>query len=507
MAAHEQDVAWERTADAADTYARLRTLLQARPRGVRYFLWPIGDLCAGAMAFLLAFVLRYRVAPALNARLTIAPPHAHLYADAFWLYLVLLVVILGIAGAYHRPLTWTGPAEYRAVIQGVTFTLPILIMATYLFDRADQLSRGWLLTLWVLACALVAGTRLLARLVAGHLAAAGLVSRRVLIVGTHPQALTMEWLLRRQRRLGLQVVGFVDDDTPLGSIVQAGKSVLGRTQNLRALIGTHGVDIVLISAQVSSHAQVLAVVEATLGTPAEVVVSPDVFTVLSTGATVVPLPGMPVVMLSKLRLNWSERLAKGIFDRLAALLLLVVLSPLLLILAMIARCSCGNIFERHVALGLAGRRFAALKFRTTRTKAVAASGSSSVREDREIALRRQKGLPVRGDPQITPWGRILRRTSLDELPQLWNVLRGQMSLVGPYKISPQDLQHYGTRWLSVVTLKPGITGMAQVHGRGELTMEERSILDAEYVRTYSLWRDFALLLATIPVVLRGRGAF
>jgi lipopolysaccharide/colanic/teichoic acid biosynthesis glycosyltransferase len=122
-------------------------------------------------------------------------------------------------------------------------------------------------------------------------------------------------------------------------------------------------------------------------------------------------------------------------------------------------------------------------------------------------LRRQKGLPVRHDPQATRAGRVLRRTSLDELPQLWNVLRGQMSLVGPYKIYPQDLHHYSMRWLSVVTLKPGITGMAQVHGRGELTMEERAILDAEYVRDYSLARDVALLLATIPAVLRRRGAF
>jgi lipopolysaccharide/colanic/teichoic acid biosynthesis glycosyltransferase len=149
---------------------------------------------------------------------------------------------------------------------------------------------------------------------------------------------------------------------------------------------------------------------------------------------------------------------------------------------------------------LGGTRFEALKFRTTRAGAEAA-------EDQVVAQRRQKGLPVRDDPRLTRCGCVLRRSSLDELPQLWNVLRGQMSLVGPYKISPRDLHHYGARWLSVVTLKPGITGMAQVHGRGELTIEERSILDAEYVRSYSLGRDFALLAATIPAVLRGRGAF
>jgi lipopolysaccharide/colanic/teichoic acid biosynthesis glycosyltransferase len=286
----------------------------------------------------------------------------------------------------------------------------------------------------------------------------------------------------------------------MGAVVQAGLPVLGGTGDLRALIQDHGVDVVLIPAQASSHAQVLAAVEATLGTPAEVVMSPDVFTVLSTGATIVPLPGMPVVMLSKLRLDWGERLVKGLVDRLGALALLVLLSPLLLVLALIARLSCGGVFEGHTALGVGGTPFTALKFRTTRRDGTPES-------DEALALRRQKGLPVRDDPRLTPAGRVLRRTSLDELPQLWNVLRGQMSLVGPYKIAPQDLPHYGPRWLSVVTLKPGITGMAQVHGRGELTLEERSILDAEYVRAYSLWRDAALLLATIPAALRGRGAF
>jgi len=311
----------------------------------------------------------------------------------------------------------------------------------------------------------------------------------------------MEWLLRRQRRLGLQVVGFIDDVVPVGTSIQGGKIVVGRTPDLRTVVERYAAEAVLISARASSQAQMLAVVEATLDTPAEVVVSPDVFTVLSTGATVASLPGMPLVTVSKLRLGPGERLVKELFDRLGAALLLVLLSPLLLVLIAVVRCAYGGVFERYPALGLGGRRFNALKLRTTPRHADAAE------EPQELTLRRQKGLPVRDTSHLTLFGRFLRRSSLDELPQLLNVLRGQMSLVGPYKISPRDRQHYGTRWVSVLTLKPGITGMAQVHGRGELTMEERSILDAEYVRDYSLGHDLALLVATIPAALRGRGAF
>ena len=479
---------------------------QAREQGRRgalapLGLWALGDAVAGALAFLLALLARYRVTPAIIPRLALAPLRLHLYVAAFWLYVPLLVTCLGLAGAYRRGVAELVPVSYRAVARGATYALLVLLMATYLFDRASMLSRGWLLATWALTIALVAGLRLLAYLVSGRLAAAGLIGRRVLIVGTHDEALSMEWLLRRQRRLGLQVVGFIDDAVPAGTVIQGGKSVVGRTPDLRAVVTRYAVEAVLISARASNQAQMLAVVEATLDTPAEVVVSPDVFTALSTGATVVPLPGMPMVTVSKLRLGPGERLVKALFDRLGAALLLVLLSPLLLVLVAVVRYTYGGVFERYPALGLGGRRFNALKLRTTPRHADAAD------EPRALTLRRQKGLPVRENPHLTLFGRFLRRSSLDELPQLLNVLRGQMSLVGPYKIAPDDRSHYGTRWLSVLTLKPGITGMAQVHGRGELTMEERSILDAEYVRDYSLGHDLALLLATIPTALRGRGAF
>ncbi len=462
---------------------------------------PLGDLAAGGLACVLAFLLRYHLAPVAASRLALSAPHLRLYTAAFWLYLPLLVVCLGLAGAYRRTVAAIVPVHGRAVVQGVTYAVLVLLMATYLFDRAAVLSRGWLLATWVLTCVLIASYRCGARRVAARLAAAGLIGRRVLIVGTHEEARGMEWLLRRQPHLGLRVAGFVDDTAPVGQPVQGGKSVVGRTSELAARVVQYGVDLVLISARASSHEQMLAVIEATLGTSAEVIVSPDVFTVLSTGSTVVPFPGMPMVTVSKLRLGPGERLVKEVCDRLAAAVLLAALSPLLLVLAVLVRRQYGSVLERHRVLGLGGAPFDALKFRTTPRHADASG------EPQAVALRRRKGLPVRDHPHVTLFGRFLRRGSLDELPQLWNVLRGQMSLVGPYKIAPGDRHHYGTRWLSVLTLKPGITGMAQVHGRGELTMEERSILDAEYVRDYSLGRDLALLLATIPAALRGRGAY
>src|SRR5256886_6546685 len=139
VAVREQGVAWT-AGDGA--HAPLAARRRARPRGLRYVLWLLGDVGAGALAFVLALVLRYRIAPALDPRLAPTPPHMHLYAVAFWLYLALLMAALGLAGAYRRPLAWTGPAEYRPVVQGVTFTLLTLLIATYLVDHPNRLSPG-----------------------------------------------------------------------------------------------------------------------------------------------------------------------------------------------------------------------------------------------------------------------------------------------------------------------------------------------------------------------------
>lgn len=496
MSVRERSTHPARAVDGAMSWPE-RALRRLCNRGLRDIVWPATDLACGTAAFLGAFWLRYHIALGFaGVRLGV---HTTLYSAAFLLYLPLLALSLFVAGAYRRQVAWNGPGEYRAVMQGVTYALLAVLLSVYGVYRSSDLSRGWLLLVWLLSSVLIVSCRFGLRRLAGRLARAGIVGRAVLIVGVHPEALNMEWYLRRQPSLGLRVMGFIDDALPVGAVVQGGVPVLGTIAAMAGLIHDRHVDTVVVFARATTRDTVLAAVEGTLGTKAEVVLLPDVFTVLSTGAVLVPLPGLPVMQLNKVRLSWGERVVKEVFDRGVGLLLFLVLSPLLLGLAVVSRVKYGAAFETPTVLGQGGVPFRAVKFRTTPVHAPL--------DDEAVAARRQQGLPIRDDPRLTAYGRFLRRSSLDELAQLWNVLRGQMSLVGPYKIAPQDRGHYGSRWLSVVALKPGITGMAQVHGRGELTLEERSILDAEYVRNYSLWGDLALLIATIPAALRGRGAY
>ncbi len=197
-------------------------------------------------------------------------------------------------------------------------------------------------------------------------------------------------------------------------------------------------------------------------------------------------------------------------DVIGTLLLLIVLSPLLLVLAVAVKLdSPGPVLFRQRRLGRDLEPFTVKKFRTMH------HGAAHDRH-REFVLRLIKGenpqpeadspYKIVGDQRVTRVGRLLRRSSLDELPQLWNVLRGEMSLVGPRPPIPYEVEHYPPHWFARFSVKPGITGLWQVNGRSEVPLEEMVRLDVEYAQRRSLWLNLALLARTVPAVLSGRGA-
>jgi lipopolysaccharide/colanic/teichoic acid biosynthesis glycosyltransferase len=194
---------------------------------------------------------------------------------------------------------------------------------------------------------------------------------------------------------------------------------------------------------------------------------------------------------------------KRAFDAVAAALGLIVLSPILLVLALAVRLdSPGPVLYRRRVMGRGGTQFDAFKFRT-----MVVNGDEVLARHPELMAQWQRDQKLREDPRVTRSGRWLRRLSLDELPQLLNVLRGEMSLVGPRMIAPVELARYGDRAGELLSVRPGITGPWQVSGRSELTGEDRARLDLQYVRTRSFGLDLKLLLRTVPALLRGRGAY
>jgi Undecaprenyl-phosphate galactose phosphotransferase WbaP len=202
----------------------------------------------------------------------------------------------------------------------------------------------------------------------------------------------------------------------------------------------------------------------------------------------------------------SYALLKRAFDIIGASAAIIVFSPLIAVIVVCAYVSSGSALFKHRRVGRGGRVFSCLKFRTMVPNAdqVLQNLLNSNREIKEEWLRDHK---LRDDPRVTRLGRFLRRTSLDELPQLWNVLRGEMSLVGPRPVVPDELQRYGNKVSTFLSTRPGITGLWQISGRNDIDYRRRVALDVCYVRSRSISLDLYILVMTLPVVFARSGAY
>jgi exopolysaccharide biosynthesis polyprenyl glycosylphosphotransferase len=224
---------------------------------------------------------------------------------------------------------------------------------------------------------------------------------------------------------------------------------------------------------------------------------------MTTGVEVHDAGNVPLLSINRIRLSGAEIFLKRVMDLLVSSIVLALFWPFMLLIGLAIRLdSPGPIFHRRRVVGVGAKPFNALKFRSMYVYA-----AERLAQDPELRQKFEENYKLKDDPRVTPVGRFLRRSSLDELPQLFNVLWGQMSLVGPRMITPEERVRYGKWWMNLSTVKPGITGLWQVSGRSDIGYEERVMLDMRYIRNYTIWLDLHLLYRTIPVVLRGRGAY
>jgi len=235
----------------------------------------------------------------------------------------------------------------------------------------------------------------------------------------------------------------------------------------------------------------------------ELVVAPALMDVTGPRISIRPVSGLPLLHVEHPELDGGRQVVKDLFDRVMALVALVVLSPLLLVVALLIKfTSEGPVLFRQTRVGRDGREFTVLKFRTMVVDAEARKTELLVHNEHDGVL-----FKIRKDPRITPIGRKLRRYSLDELPQLINVLRGDMSLVGPRPPLPEEVARYGGDVYRRLAVKPGLTGLWQVSGRSDLSWEESVRLDLRYVDNWSLALDLLILWKTWSAVVRGSGAY
>jgi exopolysaccharide biosynthesis polyprenyl glycosylphosphotransferase len=307
----------------------------------------------------------------------------------------------------------------------------------------------------------------------------------------------------------LELLGFVSEHGDLGVSPRLlhlnGLPILGTLETLPSLIQKRCVGQIIVASTAVSREQLLDVFFQVNGSPeVEIQLSSGVYEILTTNMHVIYKGQIPLMSLSRLRLDTVEMLLKTALDFSLILISLPFLLPLMALIAILVKLdSPGPILYRRRVLGIGGKEFDAFKFRT-----MVVNGDEVLAQYPELQNELALTHKLKHDPRITRVGRKLRQLSLDELPQLLNVVLGQMSLVGPRMISLAEAKEYGQMKLNLLTVKPGLTGLWQVSGRSDLSYEERVRLDMDYVRNYSIWLDLQILFfQTIPVVLKGHGAY
>ena len=422
------------------------------------------------------------------------------YAIPLPIYLMvplLWTTVFLIASVYDPRRNYKITDEFQSVI--LATAVASLIFAGILYLGFRDFSRYLLITFVALDLLLLLGWRVLARLYFRQKQHAP-VQRRVLIVGAGQTGRRVSEMIRRYKWAGLNLVGCLDDDPQKGT---ADMPVLGRIEDARYVISARQIDDVVVALPQRAYGKINDLALALHDLPVNVRIVPDYFSLALYRATAEDFGGVPMINLREPALNDVQRLVKRLFDLAVGSVMLIFWLPLLAVVALVVKLdSPGPIFFRQERVGENGRIFRMIKFRTMIPGAEKMQREiSELNEDGKIIFKHPD------DPRVTRVGRFLRRTSLDEMPQLFNVLKGDMSLVGPRPELPWLLDQYEIWQRKRFAVPQGMTGWWQVNGRSDKPMHLNTEDDIYYVQNYSLWMDIYIILKTPWVVLRGKGAY
>ncbi|MFC6086148.1 sugar transferase [Sphaerisporangium aureirubrum] len=409
------------------------------------------------------------------------------------------VAMVGVNRSYEARLIGVGSEEFRRISQcGFLLTAGVAIAA---YVTKTELARGYVVLALPLMTVLTLTCRYGLRRRLHLLRSRGMCMRRVVAVGHRPAVAELVRRFRREPYHGMHIVGACLPRHDIAGEVE-GVPVLGDFSDVPLVVGQAHADTVAVLACPELDGTALRRLAWRLEkTRTDLVVAPALMEVAGPRTTIRPVAGLPLLHVEHPELSGIRRLLKNLFDRTGAALALAVLAPLLVTLAIAIRAtSPGPALFRQTRVGRDGAEFTILKLRTMHLNAEL--HRVGLVSDRDGVL-----FKIRHDPRITPLGAWLRRLSLDELPQLANVLRGHMSLVGPRPPLPEEVAGYGDDVRRRLVVRPGMTGLWQVNGRSDLSWEESVRLDLRYVENWSLTLDLQILWKTWSAVARGSGAY
>ncbi len=484
---------------------------KGRERSMEAIILMIADMLVLEAAFLITYWFRFH--------------------SGFWLvplgippldrYLVFSILVLSIFfGIFYASNMYTQRGartlvdDLMGLFKGVVLA-SLLVLASAFFMKELAFSRSFFGLFFLSTFIFLTVGRMISRFLMRRVLDRDNTTVRTLLVGTSPMKRRLLHLVRELPGLPLEPVGWVSTpgdqavaeqatildarggrrQRPTGPVREV--PLLGDVENLREIVLREGIDLVVLTVPFEQLPLVRQVAEDLANLNVDLQFVPDLMALHTSRMRLKEIGGIPFISVREEALSGADRIVKRTFDILASGLGLILISPLLLVLALLVRLSSpGPIFYRQERMGRDGREFAMIKFRSMRQDAETASGPVWTTEQ---------------DPRVTRVGAVMRRFSLDELPQLWNVLRGDMSMVGPRperRVFVEEFSKRMPRYFERHRVQSGVTGWAQVHGlRGNTSIEDRTLYDLHYVENWSLALDIRILLMTVHHVLRGENAY
>jgi exopolysaccharide biosynthesis polyprenyl glycosylphosphotransferase len=476
------------------------------PRNMQWVLYVVALILSDALMTFLAFWLAYYFRFVAFEHLFDQTATVSFATYRFLLYSMplLWLVIFAVNGLYAKDNLLGGTQEYSKVFRSASEGFLLIVIAGFL-GPSLVIARGWLLMTWVFTFFFVASARFWLRRLVYALRKHGFFLTPAVIVGANQEGRWLAEQLLKWETSGLHLVGFVDKKTPVTFPLFHDLVSLGTVEQLGEIIDRYNVgEVILASSAISTRDYLLEIFRKYgVSDKVNIRMSSGLYEILTTGLTVNEFAYVPLVFVNKVRLTGSDTIMKFVLDYVLTTVSLLILSPFLLAVAILVKLSSpGPIVHKRLVMGLNGKQFHAYKFRTMVT-----NGDEVLAQHPELKDELSRNHKLKYDPRVTRIGAFLRKFSLDELPQLFNVLKREMSLVGPRMISPEEVSMYKQFDMNLLTVLPGITGVWQVSGRSDISYEERVRLDMYYIRNWSIWLDLQLLFQTIPAVLKSRGAY
>jgi exopolysaccharide biosynthesis polyprenyl glycosylphosphotransferase len=475
-------------------------------------------ISADGLLLLLAFVMAYWLRYGLEFGREVSAVESRLPLSAFQVYLLVYVLgalfIMRMRGLYALPRGASWP-DHMAIITSSSFISVSALTLGILFFQHTLPSRLVFIYVWLCTVLLFGVERFLYRRARIWLWQRGVNVRRAIVVGTSLAGQRIIKDIVERPELGYRLVGYLSDgvDTstprspgwrvPLSRRKMAVVRLLGSTRDVERVLMEHQPHEVIVALPATHHAQTLAILAMCRDHGIDFKLVPDLFEMRFNEVRIDALNGVPLIGVKDIALQGFNLFLKRALDLTVGVVALVVAAlPMLAVAVAVKLTSPGPVLFRQKRVGKDGKLFTCYKFR-------------SMYQDAEARLEELRHLneadgpifKIRNDPRLTPVGRFIRRCSLDELPQIFNILKGEMSWVGPRPPTPKEVTQYDDWHLRRLNVMPGLTGLWQVSGRSDLSFEEMVKLDLYYAENWSLGVDLKIMLRTIPAVLGRSGAY